>query len=108
MPNPYHFRARMDRLWQCANSNARGYKKLKALNTIVREMYAPTERARQNLRMWLATDPYEVARHLLRDLHDRACLFPSPPAGGGGRGHEVTEGGSPRDEESPDEDDDPL
>ncbi len=108
MPNPYHFRARMDRLWQCANSNARGYRKLKALNTIVREMYAPTERARQNHRMWLATDPYEVARHLLRDLHDRADLFPSPPASGGGTCPVGTEEGSPQDEESPDEDDDPL
>ena len=105
MPNPYHFRAKIDRLWQCANSNARGYKKLKALDTLVREMYGPSERAQRNHQMYHATDPYEVARHLLRDLYDQV---PSPPAGGGGRCPVGTEGGSPQDDESPDEDDDPL
>ena len=112
MPNPYHFRAKVDRLWQCANSNARGYKKLKALNTLVREMYGPSERAQRNHQMYLATDPYDVARHHLRDLYDRAdptrftseiSLRPPLPLGEGwGEGPPTPE------EESPEEDDDPL
>ena len=116
MPNPYHFRAKIDRLWRRSGDHNPGYIRLKALNAIVRELYAPTERARLNYKMLLATDPYDVARHQLRALYDRADLFPPPPAGGGGRclveacpaldaGAEV---GSPQGEESPEEDDDPL
>ena len=108
MPNPYHFRAKIDRLWRRSGDHNPGYIRLKALNAIVRELYAPTERARLNYQMVLATDPYDVARHLLRDLHDNTSLAPSPPAGSGGRCHGVTEGGSPQGEESPEEDDDPL
>ena len=46
MPNPFHYRARIDP----ASGDARadwhnpGYIRLKALNAIVREMFAPTER----------------------------------------------------------------
>ena len=108
MPNPYHYRAKIDRLWRRSGDHNPGYIRLKALDAIVRELFAPTERARLNYQMLLATDPYDVARHQLRDLYDRADLFPSPPASGGERCHEVTEGGSPQDEESSEEDDDPL
>ncbi len=106
MPNPYHFRANMDRLWRQANSGS-AYKQLNALDALVREMHAPNERARRNYQIYLATDPYEVARHLLRDLHDHAAPVPSPPACGGGRCLVETEGGSPQDQ-SPEDDDDPL
>ncbi len=116
MPNPYHYRAKIDRLWRRSGDHNPGYIRLKALNAIVRELFAPTERARLNQELYFATDPYDVARHQLRDLYDRADLLPSPPASGGGRGHEVacpaldagTEGGSPQGEESPEEDADPL
>ncbi len=108
MPNPYHFRARIDRLWRRANSSLPGYIRLKALDTVARELYRPTDKARQNLKMYLATDPYEVARHKLRHLHDVALALPSPPAAGGGRCLVETEGGLPQDEQPPDEDDDPL
>ena len=116
MPNPYHLRARIDRLWRRSGAHNPGYIRLKALNAIVRELFAPNERARLNHAMYFATDPYDVARHHLRDLYDRADPLPSPPAGGGGRGlveacpalDAVAEGGSPQGEESPEEDDDPL
>ncbi len=114
MPNPFHFRARIDRLWRRSGDHNPGYIRLKALNTVVREMFAPTERARLNHEMYLATDPYDVARHQLRDLYDRASLLPSPPAPRGEMPKPApgsdpgAEGGSPQGEQSPDEDDDPL
>ena len=108
MPNPYHFRARIDRLWRRSGDHNPGYIRLKALNAIVRELFAPNERARLNHEMYFATDPYDVARHQLRDLYDRTSPSLSPPASGGGRCHEATEGGTAQEEESPKEDDDPL
>ena len=71
MPNPYHFRARIDRLWRRSGDHNPGYIRLKALDTVVRELFAPNDRARRNYQLYLATDPYDVARHLLRNLHDR-------------------------------------
>ena len=90
MQNPFHFRARMDNLWRRANSNIPAYKRLNALGAIVRELYAPNDRARGNYAMLLATDPFDVARHKLRDLYDdrEAPSVPLSP----GRGLEV---GSP-------------
>ena len=108
MPNPFHFRAKIDRLWRRSGDHNPGYIRLKALNAIVRELFAPTERARLNYQMLLATDPYDVARHQLRDLYDRASPSLSPPASGGGRCHGATEGGALSADESPEEDDDPL
>ena len=112
MPNPYHFRARIDRLWRRANSSLPGYIRLKALNAVAREIYPATDRTRQNLKMYLATDPYEVAQHKLRHLHDAApaqagpSLLPPLPLGEGwGEGSPApdAQAGS-----QPDEDDDPL
>ncbi len=113
MPNPYHFRARIDRLWRCSGDHNPGYIRLKALNAIVRELYAPTERARLNYQMLIATDPYDVARHQLRDLYDRTdpprstspiSLCPPLPLGEGwGEGPPAHS-----EQESPEEDDDPL
>ncbi|MCY3570290.1 MAG: hypothetical protein OXH19_02965 [Chloroflexi bacterium] len=111
--NPFHFRANIDRLWRRANSNAPAYRRLDALDAVVRELFAPNDRARRNHRMYLATDPFDVARHLLRDLYDHAAPSPTagsalPPPSGGGRCLVETEGGSLPDEETRDEDDDPL
>ena len=117
MPNPYHFRATIDRLWRQANSNAPAYKQVNALDAIVREMFAPNDRARRNHRLYLATDPYDVARHLLRDLHDRADSFrlPLPLGEGWGEGSpaqlEVAPaqaGAAPTEDDPTEEDDDPL
>jgi len=104
--NPFHFRANIDRLWRRANSNAPAYRRLDALDAVVRELFAPNDRARRNHRMYLATDPFDVARHLLRDLHDRptpeviACEESSVPA--------PERGPVPLDNVQLEEDDDPL
>ncbi|MDE2892046.1 MAG: hypothetical protein OXN86_06050 [Chloroflexota bacterium] len=103
MPNPYHFRARIDRICRRAFGNGPGYLRLNALNTLVRELHARNDRARANYQMYLATDPYDVARHQLRHLHDRASLLPPLPLGEG-----WGEGSPAQDEQRPDEDDDPL
>ena len=119
MPNPFHYRAAIDNLWRRANGNAPAYRRLNALDAIVRELFAPNDRARLNYQTYLATDPFDVARHKLRDLYDHSepqhfeassCLplplgeaCPALDAGGWGEGpHALPE------EESPDEDDDPL
>ena len=73
--------------------------------------------------MYLVTDPYEVAQHKLRHLHDQPSLLPPLPLGeacpaldAGGRGEgplnaEVAPakaGARPEEDEPPDEGDDPL
>ena len=100
MPNPYHFRANIDRLWLEANSNAPAYRRLNALNKVVRELFAPTDRARLNYQLYLATDPYDVARHHLRDLYDG----PGPMILAGEDSLPL----SVAEEETTEEDDDPL
>ena len=79
MPNPYHFRAHIDRLWRRSGDHNPGYIRIKALNAVVRELFAPNDRARRNYQLYLATDPYDVARHLLRNLHDRPGPMRSSP-----------------------------
>ncbi|MCY3572331.1 MAG: hypothetical protein OXH19_13470 [Chloroflexi bacterium] len=113
MPNPYHFRARIDRLWRSSEDHNPGYIRIKALDAIVDELFAPNDRARQNHQLYLATDPYDVARHHLRDLYDqgdplavaceRSLSLPLPLGEGWGEGPlTLTE------EELPEEDADPL
>ena len=114
MPNPFHFRASIDRLWRTANGNAPAHRRLNALDAVVRELFAPNDRARRNHLMYLATDPFDVARHLLRNLHDRpgpvlpdGLLLCSPPALRGEMPQ--AEGGPPlADDVQLEEDDDPL
>ncbi len=124
MPNPYHYRAHIDRLWRTANSDIPAYKQLKALKALVREMFPPNPNAARNNRLYHTTDPYDVARHLLRDLHDRAdSLRPPLPLGEGwGEGSPAKAGADPAqlkvapaqagapptEDEPPEEDDDPL
>ncbi|MYD55248.1 MAG: hypothetical protein F4W96_13225 [Chloroflexi bacterium] len=71
MPNPFHLRANIDRLWRRSAEHNPGYIRVAALDAILRELVAPTGRARANHRLYLATDPFDVARHKLRDLYDR-------------------------------------
>ena len=104
MPNPFHLRANIDRLWRRSGDHNPGYVRVAALDAIVRELFAPTERARANHVLYLATDPFDVARHKLRDLYDRASLSTPAPS-------EVAPaqaGAGPEEEEPPVEDDDPL
>ena len=113
MPNPFHLRARIDHLWRHAISNAPGYRRLNSLDAITRELFAPNERAHLNYQTYLATDPFDVARHKLRDLYDHgdplalACeaslCLPLPLGEGRGEGPP-----SLPEEETLEEDDDPL
>ena len=122
MPNPYHYRAHIDRLWRTANSDIPAYKQLKALKALVREMFPPNPNAARNNRLYHSTDPYDVARHLLRDLHDRPSRLPLPLGEGWGEGSPANAGADPAqlgvapaqagapptEDEPPEEDDDPL
>ena len=104
MRNPFHLRANIDRLWRRSADHNPGYVRVAALDAIVRELYAPNERARANYQLYLATGPFDVARHKLRDLYDRAALsaptlFEVAPA---------QAGAVPEEEEQPEDDDDPL
>ena len=113
MPNPYHFKANIDRLWRHSGSDAPAYRRLISLNKVMRQLFAHTERARLNYQRYLATDPYDVARHLLRDLYDHgdplapasegALCLPLPLGEGWGEGPSVL-----TEEETTEEDDDPL
>ena len=71
MPNPYHFRSVVNGLWRIANDPYPG--SLRDLDALTREQRAigtPGYAAAQE--MLRAVDAYEYARHLLRDLYDRA------------------------------------
>ena len=95
MPNPYHFRAHIDRLWRRSGDHNPGYIRLKALNAVVRELFAPNDRARRNYQLYLATDPYDVgpppppqtsttAAGPIAPRHRRLPLPPSPSGRGPG------------------------
>ena len=104
MPNQFHLRANIDRLWRRSGDHNPGYVRVAALDAIVRELFAPNDRARANHELYLATDPFDVARHKLRDLYDRAslstpALFEVAPA---------QAGAAPEEDDQPEEDDDPL
>ncbi len=73
MPNPFHLRTRIDRLWRRSDEHNPGHIRVKALDAIVRELFAPNPRARLNHQLYLTTDPFDVARHKLRDLYDHSA-----------------------------------
>ena len=82
MRNQFHYRARIDRLWRRANGPHLGHVQLSALQTILQELFTPNERARHNYQMYLATDPFDVARHHLRDLYDQPTTEVAPAKAG--------------------------
>ena len=115
MPNQFHLRAKFDRLWRRSEAHNPGYIRLAALDAIVRELHAPNDRARANYQLYLTTDPFDVARHKLRDLYDQPNKVAPAKAGAQSEGPlypplPLGEGwgeGTPEDQEPP-EDDDPL
>ena len=108
MPNPFHFRATIDRLWRRSTEHNPGCIRVKALDTIVRELFAPNPRARLNYRIYLSTDPFDVARHKLRDLYDRVDLLQTSPEGAGAPRPCPAQGAALLQGEEPlEEDDDP-
>ena len=120
MRNQFHYRARIDRLWRRANGPHPGHVQLSALRTIVQELFTPNERARHNYQMYLATDPYDVARHHLRDLYDQPAKQVAPAKAGAPahtrrphhrsrpRALDAGAGATLLEDEPSEEDDDPL
>ena len=111
MPNPFHFRAKIDRLWRRADDRRhRGYLRVKALDAIVRELFAPNPRAQANYAMYLATDPFDVARHKLRHLHDRPGPLTQTEVAPALTEVAPAQAGATllQEDEPPEEDDDPL
>ena len=96
MPNPFHLRTKIDRLWRRSAEHNPGHLRVKALDAIVRELFAPNPQARLKHQLYLATDPFDVARHKLRELYDTGAPVPAPERGP-----------VPQEEEPPEEDDDP-
>ena len=106
MPNPYYFRTVVDRLWRIANGTHPGDVSVRTVNNLIKAFPPGVSRYAAAQQMLRAVDAYEYARHLLRDLYDRAS--PSPPASSGGRCLVETDGGLPEGEQPSEEDDDPL
>ncbi len=110
-PNPLHLRAKIDHLWRRSGEHNPGHIRVKALDAIVRELFAPNPRAQLNHQLYLATDPFDVARHKLRDLYDHTDPTvatheesPVPDLLGDPPPHPS----APQAEEPLEEDDDPL
>ena len=102
--NPFRYRATIDRLARLAERPNPAHVRVSAAGALVAEL-SPINPRRDLVRRLLEfANPFEHARHKLRDLYDS----PSPPASGGGRCHGVTEGGLPTEDALPTEDDDPL
>ena len=113
--NPFHYRATINRLARLADAPNPSYVRLPAACALVRELSPANPRRDLIQHMLEIANPFEHARHKLRDLYDRASASFSPPSGG--RCHGVacpaldagTEGGPLLQEDEPtEEDDDPL
>ena len=121
MPNPYHYRAHINRLTRLTTSPNPGYIRLKAVCALLRELSPANPHSAVNNRMLQSIDPYEFARHKLRDLYDHASHHTKVAPAQAGASSQISlylplplgEGwgeGSPTltEQESPEEDDDPL
>ena len=106
VPNPFHLRAKIDRLRRRSANHNPTYIRVKALNSIVRELFAPNPQARLNHQLHLATDPFELARHKLRDLYDRTD--PTVPAPEETPVSAPEQGPIAQEQEALEEEDDPL
>ena len=105
--NPFRYRATIDRLARLTDRPNPAHVRVSAACVLVDELSPHNPRRDLVQRLLDFANPYEHARHKLRDLYDSA----SPPASGGsalppspdgGRCLVETEGGLPA------EDDDPL
>ena len=73
MPNPFHYRAVIDRLARCADAPNPPHVQVAAACALARELTPGTTRARIAQDMLGVASPVEYARHKLRDLYDRAA-----------------------------------
>ena len=108
MPNPFHYRSTIDRLTRLTGPSHPGYIRLRAVNALLRELSPANPQSAANNQMLQAVDSWDLARHKLRDLYDRDDLTKTSPLGGGAPHLCGAEGAALTEEESPEEDDDPL
>ncbi|MXX31971.1 MAG: hypothetical protein F4066_00650 [Chloroflexi bacterium] len=106
MPNAFHYANTLHRIARLAGGAHPPHVRLRAALVLVDELSPNSPRRDVVSRMLLEANPFELARHKLRDLYDRADSD-SPPASSGGRCHVVTEGGTPDEDRLLGEDDDP-
>lgn len=101
MPNPFHYRAVLNRLATLTDAPNPAHVRVAAAVALTHELAPGTHRAQLAQRLLQDANPFEVARHQLRDLYDRPgplCLVPSDPA----------DAASLEEEEILDESEDPL
>ena len=99
MPNPYRYRSVLNRLARLTDASHPAHVRVDAAVTLAKELSPANPRCDLIRQMLQAVDPYEFARHSLRDLYDRAVPLV----------HEQSaESAQPPEEAAPEEDDDPL
>ena len=103
MPNPFHYRTVVNRLWRIATGPQPGYIRLRALDKLAPDFTPGHPRFAIAQQMLRDVDPYEYAPHLLRDLYDRA----EPTAPASEASPAPARGPVPLDDELPEDDDDP-
>ena len=101
MPNPYHYRAVINRLASLADAPNPPQVQVAAAGALARELSPANPRHALSQRMLHAVDAFEFARHKLRDLYDTAApLSPDQPR--------IADVAGPEEEEPTQELDDPL
>lgn len=101
MPNPFHYRAVLERLARCADAPNPPHVQVAAAGALARELTPGTQRARIAQELLSAASPAEYARHKLRDLYDRAAQLILLPV-------EATDPTTNLEEDASEEDPDPL
>lgn len=70
MPNPFHYRAVLNRLARLSDAPNPAHVQLAAAGALAKELTPGTDRAELAQRMLHDANPFEFARHQLRDLYD--------------------------------------
>ena len=107
--NPFRYRTTIDRLARLAERPNPAHVRVSAAGTLVKELSPINPRRDLVQRLLEFANPYEHARHKLRDLYDQTplpsegALYPPLPLGEGRGGNPL-----PTEDDLPAEDDDPL
>jgi hypothetical protein len=70
MPNPFHYRSSLQRLVRLTEAPNSSRVRLSAAITLANELRPGTPQGRLAERMLQVANPFEFARHKLRDLYD--------------------------------------
>ena len=101
MPNPFYYRSVLNNLARRADAPYPPHVRVAAACALARELTPGTERARLAQQMLAAANPYEHARHLLRDLYDRGDSLSLPS-------FDAADPTTTQQDDAAEEDDDPL